>query len=84
MQALLFLALALFNIALVIHLGEKVRQYINNWRHYKRLVNDHPEMNSVDPDQGLFVFESDDALRALVLDNDQPGANEPFYVAEEE
>ncbi|WP_115018381.1 hypothetical protein [Synechococcus sp. UW140] len=84
MQALLFLALALFNIALVIHLSEKVRQYINNWRHYKRLVNDHPEMNSVDPDQGLIVFESDDALRALVLDNDQPGANEPFYVAEDE
>ena len=49
------------------------------------LVNDHPEMKGLDPDEeSLFVFESDVSLKAFVLNNDEPGKNEPFYVTEED
>ena len=41
-------------------------------------MNDHPEMKSVDPERGLMGFESDDVIRALVLDNDEPGESEPY------
>ena len=50
-----------------------------------RLVNDHPEMKGVHPDEdSLFVFESDDSLKALVLGNDEPGASEPFDASDED
>jgi hypothetical protein len=41
-------------------------------------------MKSVDPDQGLIAFESDDITRAFVLDNDEPGSSEPFLVSGDE
>jgi hypothetical protein len=42
-------------------------------------------MKGVHPDEdGLFVFESDDSLKVLVLENDEPGVDEPFYVREED
>ena len=47
-------------------------------------MNNHPEMKSVDPEQGLIAFESDDLTRAFVLDNDEPGASEPFLVSGDE
>ena len=84
MRALMFLALALVNIALLIHLTENVLGFRKRWRNNKLLVNDHPEMKSVDPDQGLMAFESDDVTRAFVLDNDAPGASEPFLVGGDE
>lgn len=41
-------------------------------------------MRTVDPDQGLLAFESDDVTRAFVLDNDQPGASDPFFESGDE
>ena len=38
----------------------------------------HPE------DDGLFVFESDDSLKDFVLQNNEPGVDEPFYVQDDE
>ena len=85
MQALEFLALALVNLALIVYLFEKGFNFWKENRRLKRLVNQHPEMQGVHPDEdGLFVFESDDSLKVLVLENDQPGADEPFYVREED
>ena len=85
MQALEFLALALVNLALVVYLVEKGYKFMKEKRRLKRLVNQHPEMQGVHPDEdGLFVFESDDSLKVLVLENDQPGVDEPFYVREED
>ena len=85
MQALEFLALVLVNLALTIYLVEKGTKFWNEQRRLKRLVNQHPEMKGVHPDEdGLFVFESDDSLKVLVLENDQPGSDEPFYVKEED
>ena len=85
MQALEFLALVLVNFALTVYLVEKGTTFWKERRRLKRLVNEHPEMKGVHPDEdGLFVFESDDSLKVLVLENDQPGSDEPFYVTEED
>ena len=85
MQALEFLALLLVNLALTVYLIEKVTRFWKEKRRLERLVNQHPEMKGVHPDEdGLFVFESDDSLKVLVLENDQPGSDEPFYVTEED
>ena len=81
MQALMLLALALVNLALIVHLSEKAFGFWKQWKNHKLLVNDHPEMNAVNPDQGLMTFESDDITRAFVLDNDEPGVSEPFLVS---
>ena len=85
MQALEFLALVLVNLTLAVYLVEKGYKFWKEKRRLKRLVNQHPEMQGVHPDEdGLFVFESDDSLKLLVLENDQPGVDEPFYVREED
>ena len=84
MQGLMLLALVLVNIVLLMHLTEKLLGYRKKWRDNKLLVNNHPEMKSVDPEQGLIAFESDDLTRAFVLDNDEPGASEPFLVSGDE
>ena len=85
MQALEFLALVLVNLALIVYLFEKGFKFWKENRRLDRLVNQHPEMKGVHPDEdGLFVFESDDSLKVLVLENDEPGVDEPFYVKEED
>ena len=84
MQALIFLALILSNIALIIHLAEKAINIKKKFKNHQLLVNNHPEMDAVDPEQGLMAFESDDITRAFVLDNDEPGASEPFLVSGDE
>jgi hypothetical protein len=35
-------------------------------------------MNSVDPEQGLLDFKSDDTICVFVLDKEEPGISEPF------
>ena len=78
MKALILVAVVLVNLALIFYLGEKVFSYWKRFKDLKNLVNDHPEMRSVEPEQGLLEFESDDVIRALVLDNDEPGESEPY------
>ena len=85
MHVLIVLALGLFNLALLVYLGEKIYAWIKTRSRLQRLVNNHPEMNGIHPDEdSLFVFESDDALKALVLGNDKPGSSEPFYATDED
>ena len=83
-RALAFLGLVLVNLALLVHLSEKALRFRKRWKDHKLLVNNHPEMKSVDPEQGLLAFESDDLIRAFVLDNEEPGISEPFYVSDHE
>ena len=84
MQALVFLGLVLSNLVLLMHLSEKAILLRKRWKDHRLLVNNHPEMKSVDPDQGLLAFKSDDMIRAFVLDNEKPGISEPFYVSDHE
>ena len=85
MQVLIVLALGLLNLSLLVYLGEKIYAWIKTRSRLQRLVNSHPEMNGVHPDEdSLFVFESDEDLKALVLGNDKPGSSEPFYASEDD
>ena len=85
MQALEYVALVLVNVALVLYLCEKGMGFWRERRRLRRLVNRHPEMQGIHPDEdSLFVFESDDSLKALVLNNEEPGSSEPFYGNEED
>ena len=85
MQALQFLALVLVNLALAVYLVEKGSGFVRERRKIARLVNRHPEMQGVHPEQDdLFVFESDECLKDFVLQNNEPGIDEPFYVQDDE
>lgn len=85
METLECVTLVLVIITLTVHLYEKGWNYWRDRRRLARLVNDHPEMDGVDPDEdSLFVFESDDTLKTLVMNNDEPGSNEPFDASEED
>ena len=85
MQILEMITLVLLDLALLVYLVEKASGFVRERRKISRLVNHHPEMRGVHPDEdGLFVFESDDRLKDFVLQNNEPGADEPFYVEEED
>ena len=57
MQALAFLGLVLGNLALLVHLSEKVIRLRKRCKNHRLLINNHPEMNSVDPEQGFLDFK---------------------------
>lgn len=85
MQILEMITLVLLDLALLVYLVEKGSRFVRERRKISRLVNHHPEMRGVHPDEdGLFVFESDDRLKDFVLQNNEPGADEPFYVEDED
>ena len=77
--------LVLVDLALMIYLVEKGSGFVRERRKIARLVNRHPEMQGVHPEQDdLFVFESDECLKDFVLQNNEPGIDEPFYVQDDE
>lgn len=85
MRILEIITLVLMDLALLVYLVEKGFGFVRERRKISRLVNHHPEMRGVHPDEdGLFVFESDDRLKDFVLQNNEPGADEPFYVDDED
>ena len=85
MQILERVTLVLVDLALLVYLIEKVSGFVRERRKISRLVNHHPEMLGVNPDEDcLFVFESDDRLKDFVLQNNEPGTDEPFYVQDED
>ena len=70
---------------MLVYLVEKGSGFVRERRKITRLVNHHPEMRGIDPEEDrLFVFESDDSLKDFVLQNNEPGIDEPFYVQDDE
>jgi hypothetical protein len=85
MQILEMVTLVLLDLVLLVYLIEKGSGFVRERRKIMRLVNHHPEMKGVHPqDDDLFVFESDDCLKDFVLQNNDPGTDEPFYVPDDE
>lgn len=85
MQILEMVTLVLVDLALLVYLVEKGSGFVRERRKITRLVNHHPEMWGIDPEEDrLFVFESDDSLKDFVLQNNEPGIDEPFYVQDDE
>ena len=69
-QILEKVTLVLVDLALIVYLAEKGSGLVREHRKISHLVNYHPEMRGVNPEEdGLFVFESDDRLQDFVLQN---------------
>ena len=84
-QILEKVTLALVDLALIAYLVEMSSELVRERRKISRIVNYHPEMRGVNPgEDGLFVFESDDRQKDFVLQNNEPGKDEPFYVQDED
>ena len=49
LQALVCLGLVLGNLALLVHLSEKAIRLRKSWKNHRLLVNNDPELKSVDP-----------------------------------
>ena len=72
-----FLLLACF--ALLDYLGKLFYEGCSDWLEARQLVGGHPEMRGVDLERDdLVYFKADEAIREVVLGNDEAGTNEPF------
>ncbi|WP_186479303.1 hypothetical protein [Synechococcus sp. NOUM97013] len=74
-----FSLLVLLNLVVLDHLATKMLRRYGEWRKAKRFVGGHPEMQGVDLEHDPLVhYTADAALKAFVLDNDDPGEDRPF------
>ena len=72
-----FLLLASF--ALLDYFGKLFYEGCSVWLESRQLVGGHPEMRGVDLERDdLVYFKADEAIRDVVLGNDEAGTNEPF------
>ena len=73
-----FLLLASF--VLLDYLGKLFYERLSEWKEARQLVGGHPEMRGVDLERDdLTYFKADEAIREIILGNDEPGTNDPFF-----
>lgn len=71
--------LLLASFALLDYLGKLFYERCSDWLEARQLVGGHPEMRGVDLERDdLVYFKADEAIREVVLGNDEAGTNEPF------
>ena len=71
--------LLLSSFALLDYLGKLFYERLSEWKEARQLVGGHPEMRGVDLERDdLIYFKADEAIREVVLRNDEPGTNDPF------
>ena len=71
--------LLLANFVLLDYLGKLFCERFLEWRAARQLIGNHPEMVGVDLEQDdLLCFNADEAIRNVVLGNNDPGTNDPF------
>ena len=52
---------------------------LSEWQEARQLVGGHPEMCGVDLERDdLIYFKADEAIREVVLGNEEAGSNDPF------
>ena len=69
----------LASFALLDYLGKLFYKRFSDWFEARQLVGGHPEMRGVDLERDdLVYFKADEAIRDVVLGNDEAGTNEPF------
>ena len=79
MTFLVGLLLTLCNLILLDHLGKEFYEKFNDWLQTKKLISSHPEMQGVNVgEEDLIYFKADKEIRDLVMENNEPGATEPF------
>ena len=73
--------LLLANFVLLDYLGKLFYERFLEWQATHQLIGNHPEMVGVDLEQDdLLYFEADQAIRDVVLGNNDSGTNDPFLV----
>ena len=79
MTFLVALLLTLCNCILLDHFGKQFYEKFNDWLQTKKLISSHPEMQGVNVgEEDLIYFKADKEIRDLVMENNEPGDNEPF------
>tara|TARA_B000000532_G_C18577491_1_gene281260 strand:- start:118 stop:393 length:276 start_codon:yes stop_codon:yes gene_type:complete len=65
--------------ALLDYLGKLFYERFTEWLEARQLVGGHPEMRGVDLERDdLIYFKADEAIRDVVLGNNEAGTNDPF------
>ena len=65
--------------ALLDYLGKLFCERFTEWLEARQLVGGHPEMRGVDLERDdLICFKADEAIRDVVLGNNEAGTNDPF------
>ena len=65
--------------ALLDYLGKLFYERFTEWLEAPQLVGGHPEMRGVDLERDdLICFKADEAIRDVVLGNNEAGTNDPF------
>ena len=69
----------LASFALLDYLGKLFYERLSEWQEARQLVGGHPEMRGVDLERDdLIYFKADEAIRDVVLGNNEAGTNDPF------
>ena len=71
--------LLLASSVLLDYLGKLFYERFTEWLEALQLVGGHPEMRGVDLERDdLIYFKADEAIRDVVLGNNEAGTNDPF------
>ena len=71
--------LLLANFVLLDYLGKLFYERFLEWQATRQLIGNHPEMVGVDLDQQHIIKKNaDQAIRDVVLSNNDCGTNDPF------
>ena len=71
--------LLLASFVLLDYLGKLFYERFLEWQSTRQLIGNHPEMIGVDLEQDdLLYFKADQAIRDVVLGNNDCGTNDPF------
>ncbi len=71
--------LLLANFVFLDYLGKLFYERFLEWQATRQLIGNHPEMVGVDLEQDdLLYFKADQAIRDVVLSNNDCGTNDPF------
>ena len=71
--------LLLSSFALLDYFGKLFYERLSELKEARQLVGGHPEMRGFDLERDdLIYFKADEAIREVVLGNDEAGTNDPF------
>ncbi len=80
MTFLIALNLVLLALLAGHELFQRASDRLLEWMRVRALRQSHPEMEGVTEEEELLGFQIDEALGAVILNNEQPGKNEAFLL----
>ena len=80
MTFLIALNLVLLALLAGHELFQRASDLFLEWMRVRTLRQSHPEMEGVTEEEELLGFQIDEALGAVILNNEEPGKDEPFLL----